>query len=450
MKVYIVAGEPSGDLLASGLMRALGRLVPDVKFRGVGGESMMAVGAGVCVNVDSDSDAGVRADVSCSDGCGNDAGEADNERFSSLFDISEISVMGFFEVVPRLPLILKRIQQTISDIEAFGPDVLITVDSWGFVSALLTKLRKKWRRAARSGNCAGGGMPSQIPVVHYVAPQVWAWKKGRARNVARLVDRLMTLLPDEGRWFERWGLRSDFVGHPVVERTVDAALDTDGFHAANAIPADATIVTVLPGSRHSETKRLIPILREAIVRIATKVQNIFVVVPTVPGVEKEVRRGFAELEGRVPVCVVTGEVSRYNAFAVSRLALAKSGTVSLELVAFGVPHMIVYTFGRLSNLIARWMVKVRFANLINILADREIIPEFLLWRCRPDLIADCAVTILESRQEADRQMAEAADVMRRLRLPDILPSDRAAQIVAEMAGRSEETREDPGRREVNN
>ncbi len=402
MKVYIVAGEPSGDLLASGLMRALRRLVPDVKFRGVGGESMMAVGT--------------YSDVSSGSGTGSGA---ETERFKSLFDISEISVMGIFEVVPRLPLILKRIRQTVSDIEAFEPDVLVTVDSWGFVSALLTRLRKK---------------STKIPVVHYVAPQVWAWKKGRARNVARLVDRLMTLLPDEGRWFEPYGLHSDFVGHPVVERVADAVLDDDAFRKANAIPADATVISVLPGSRHSEVKRLLPILKEAIERLAVQFRNIFVIVPTVPGVEQEVRRGFEGFPH--PVQVVTGEINRYNTFAISKLALAKSGTVSLELVSFGVPHMIVYTFGRLSNLIARWLVKVRFANLVNILANREIIPEFLLWRCRPELIADCAVTLLESWQEADKQMSEAADVMQRLRLPDILPSDRAAQIVAEMAGRT--------------
>jgi lipid-A-disaccharide synthase len=413
VKVYIIAGEPSGDLLASGLMRALLRLAPDVKFRGVGGESMTAVGAG----------------------------------FKSLFEISDISVMGIFEVLPRLPLILKHIRNTVSDIEEFSPDVLVTVDSWGFVSALLTRLKKRG---------------SKIPVVHYVAPQVWAWKKGRARNVARLVDRLMTLLPDEGRWFEPHGLRSDFVGHPVVERIDRTALDPDGFRAANGIPAEATVISVLPGSRHSETKRLIPILKEAIERVVAgegresadavgaakvvdaahaveaeqrtaKIKNIFVLVPTVPGVEKEVRRGFEDFP--VPVRIVTGEANRYNAFAISKLALAKSGTVSLELVSFNVPHLIAYTFGRLSNYVAKALVKVRFANLINLLADREIIPEFVLDRCRPDLIADCATRLLTTPRSAERQVAEAQEVMQRLRLPDILPSDRAAQIVSEVATR---------------
>ena len=403
MKVYIVAGEPSGDLLASGLMRALLRFVPDVQFRGVGGESMMAVNCGA-----------------------NGAVTGSGGRFRSLFDISEISVMGFFAVLPRLPLILKRIRQTIKDIEEFSPDVLVTVDSWGFVSALLTRLRKKWRRTAH-----GGGLSTQISVIHYVAPQVWAWKKGRARNVARLVDRLMTLLPDEGRWFEKYGLQCDFVGHPVVERVSEAALDPEGFRAANGIPTSATVVSVLPGSRHSEVKRLIPILKEAVERVAEKYNDLFVVVPTVPTVEKEVRRGFEGFS--LPVCIVTGELNRYNAFSVSSLALAKSGTVSLELAAFNVPHMIAYTFGRFSDRLAKRLVKVRFANLINLLADREIVPEFVLWKCRPGLISECAIELLQSPEKAEKQIVEAHEVMQKLRLPDVLPSDRAAQIVLEMA-----------------
>jgi len=414
MRVYIVAGEPSGDLLASGLMRALGRAHPDVEFAGVGGESMMAV-------------------------------ETVGGRFRSLFDISEISVMGLFEVLPRLPLIMRRIGQTVSDIERFRPNVLVTVDSWGFVSALIIRLRKQWRSNTSSET-------RQIPVVHYVAPQVWAWKKGRARNVARLVDRLMTLLPDEGRWFEPHGLRCDFVGHPVVERIADATVDGAAFRAANDISPSATVVSVLPGSRHSEVKRLIPILKEAIERIAAArnsgadkgvakadsseqladSSDLFVVVPTVAGVEREVRRGFEDLP--LPVRVVTGEVNRYNAFAISALALAKSGTVSLELAAFGVPHMIVYTFSWLTNLAAKLLVKVRFANLINLLADREIIPEFVLSHCRPELIAECGNKLLSSLELAHKQTDEARQVMQRLRLPDILPSERAAQIVAEMAG----------------
>lgn len=376
MKIYLVAGEPSGDLLASALMKAIAAREPRAEFCGVGGESMAAMG------------------------------------FSSLFDISDISVMGIFEVLPRLPLIHKRLRQTAEDIVARQPDVIVTVDSWGFASALLTRLR---RRGVR------------IPMVHYVAPQVWAWKKGRAKNVARLVDRLMTLLPDEGRYFEKYGLRCDFVGHPVVERMAGMQFDTAGFRRENGIPPAATVITLLPGSRRSEIKRLLPVLRGAVERL--EADDLFVVVPTVTAVEPIVHKG---LEGfSVPMRVVSGAQDRYNAFKTSAIALAKSGTVSLELAAVGVPHLIAYSFNPLTNLVARLLVKTRFANLINIIAGREIIPEFLLGNCRPEPIAACAEHLLQSPASAEKQVAEAQEILQRLRLPDILPSDRAAQIVIE-------------------
>lgn len=407
MKIYIIAGEPSGDLLASGLMRALRRLCPDVQFRGVGGESMIAVGR---ENADNERVvAGDDGDFS-----------AAKAGFRSLFDISEISVMGIFEVLPRLPLILKRIRQTVNDIEAFQPDALVTVDSWGFVSAVLSKIKRKLRLGT-----------TQVPVVHYVAPQVWAWKKSRAKNVARLVDRLMTLLPNEGQYFEKYGLRCDFVGHPVVERIARADLDPDGFRARNGIPISARVISVLPGSRNSEVRRLLPIQKDAINQIIKAGhQDVYVVVPTVAGVEAEVRRGFRDFD--VPSCIVTGEVNRYNAFAASTLAIAKSGTVSLELAAVGVPHMIMYKFNALSNMAAKVLVKIRFANLINLLADKEIIPEFVLDNCRADLIADCAEKMLADPKMAENQIVDARQVMSRLRLPDILPSDRAAEVIIEV------------------
>ncbi len=380
MKVYIVAGEPSGDLLASGLMRALRRREPEVEFRGVGGESMAA------------------------------------EGLESRFDIAEISVMGVFEVLPRLRRILGRIRQTADDILAWQPDVLVTVDSWGFVSSLLGRLQKHG---------------SRIPVVHYVAPQVWAWKKGRAKNVAKLVDRLMTLLPYEGQYFEKYGLQCDFVGHPVIERMSAAGLDPEGFRRRHNIPQDAEVVCVLPGSRRSETDRLIPIFRDAVERIRAGHGEIFVVVPTVPGVRRHVEAGFSGCG--FPVRVVTGGGERYNAFAVSRMAIAKSGTVSLELAALGVPHLIAYKFNAPTNVLVRMFVRTPFANLLNILAGREVIPELVLQNCRADKIAARALELLTNPAAATEQAVEAQQILQRLRLPDILPSDRAAQIVAQAA-----------------
>jgi lipid-A-disaccharide synthase len=247
----------------------------------------------------------------------------------------------------------------------------------------------------------------------------------------------MTLLPDEGRWFEPHGLHTDFVGHPVVERIAEGAFDGEAFRREVGIPLDAPLISVLPGSRHSEVKRLLPILKDAVVRVARSVPNLHVVVPTVPGVEAEVRRAF---EGfAIPTVVVAGEVNRYKAFAASRLAIAKSGTVSLELAAIGVPHMIVSTFGRVSDFLAVRLIKVPFANLINLMAGREIIPEFVLQNARPELIAECAGRLLSEPQLANNQVIEARQVMQRLRLPDILPSQRAAEIVLEVAKKNRDT-----------
>ncbi len=380
MKVYIIAGEPSGDLLASGMMGALRGMDPGVEFYGLGGESMKSLG------------------------------------FESLFDISDIAVMGIFEVVPRLPVIFRRIRQTVEDIEAHNPDVLVTVDSWGFASAVITKLRKR---------------NTKIPVVHYVAPQVWAWKKGRARNVARLVDRLMMLLPNEGQYFEKYGLKCDFVGHPVIERMSGVEYDTVGFRTRYDIPQDATVVCALPGSRRGEIKRLAPVLRRSLEIIKEKYGEIVVVVPTVGYVADMVREQFEGMD--MPLRVVTGKEDKYNAFRTSSVALAVSGTVSLELTAAGTPHLIVYTFNFLTNWLVRNFINTRYANLINILVQRPIIPEYVLMYCKPELIAAGALELLTSPEAAQKQIGEAGEVLATLRPEGMMPSERAAQIVIEAA-----------------
>lgn len=379
MKIYFISGEPSGDLLAAGLMKALRRKDPDTEFAGVGGESMKALG------------------------------------LNSLFDISEIAVMGFFEVLPRLPLILKRIRQVIQDIKEQQPDVIVTVDSWGFVSALLGKLKKQ-------------GI--DIPKVHYVAPQVWAWKKGRAKKVAQLVNRLLTLLPNEPAYFEKHGLKCDFVGHPVIENTAGLSDDSTAFRTEYGIPENSLIVSVLPGSRRSEISRLIPVFKGAIQLLAQKHPNLFVVIPTVQTVASEVESAFSDLG--VPYRVLNGQQTRYRAFKASRIAIAASGTVSLELIACRTPHLIAYTFNPFTNFLAKIFIKIKYANLINLLADKEIIPEFLAERCRADLVGAKALELIDNPQMAQEQQTAAQLGLQMLRLPDILPSDKAAEVVMEM------------------
>ncbi|MDR2382915.1 MAG: lipid-A-disaccharide synthase [Prevotellaceae bacterium] len=377
MKIYFVTGEPSGDLLASSLMKALKEKAPEAEFYGVGGETMKSYG------------------------------------FESLFDMAELTVMGFFEVIPRLPLILKRLKQTVADIEKLAPDIIITVDSWGFVSALLSRLKKR---------------QNTIPKLHYVAPQVWAWKKGRAKNVAKLVDRLMTLLPHEPEYFEKYGLKCDFVGHPVVENRIDE-IDASDFRDRYNIPLEANIISVLPGSRNSEVKRLIPVFEKAADILSEKIENLYMVIPTVETVAKKVRKAFEDSD--LPYRIITGRDERYAAFKQSIVAIAASGTVSLELASCKTPHVVAYKFNPFTNFLADIFVKVEYANLLNLLCNKEIIPEFVLNECLAELIANKVFELTDSKIAA-QMIRESSEGLQKLQLPDVLPSEKAAEIVLEM------------------
>ncbi|MDR1172158.1 MAG: lipid-A-disaccharide synthase [Bacteroidales bacterium] len=379
--VYIIAGEPSGDLLASRLMQALHDKDPGIRFAGMGGETMIAMG------------------------------------FESLFDISEISVMGIMEVVPKLRVILRRVKQVVADIREQRPDVVVTVDSWGFVHQVLARLKKE--------GC-------KIPKVHYVAPQVWAWKKGRAKTVARLVDRLMALLPYEPPYFEKYGLNCTFVGHPVIETTANLVNDPVAFKVKYGIPEQCTLMSVLPGSRHSEIKRLIPVFRQALLQLKKTFPDLYVVIPSVAAISREVEAAFADLE--VPHRIIMGQYERYAAFQASMFALAASGTVSLELTAFGIPHVIAYRFGYVTNKILKHFAGTKYANLINILADKFVIPEFVLENCREPLITPKVLDLMQQSDKAKAQMDEAQQYLLKLKPGDMTPSQKAAETVWSVIG----------------
>ena len=374
--VYIIAGEPSGDLLAWRLMRALREKDPSIRFAGIGGETMTATG------------------------------------FESLFDISDISVMGFVEVIPKLRLIMRRLNEVITDIHQRRPDVIVTVDSWGFVHQLLARLKKEG---------------SNIPKVHYVAPQVWAWKKGRAKTVARLVDHLMTLLPFEPPYFEKHGLKCTFAGHPVIENTVNLSTDIAAFKAQYEIPEQCTLISVLPGSRNSEIKRLIPVFKQVLVQLKKKYPNLFIVIPSVAAIAGKVEAAFAGFE--VPHRVVIGQNERYTAFRSSVFAPAASGTVSLELTACGTPHVIAYSFGYITNRAIKPFSGTKYANLLNILADKYIIPEFILENCRESLITSAVLDLMQDSEKAKTQVDEGKQILLKLKPDNTMPSQKAAETV---------------------
>ena len=422
--VYIIAGEPSGDILASRLMQALMQRVPDLRFTGVGGETMQALG------------------------------------FKTLFPIAELSVMGFWEVAPRLPLILRRMKQVMTDLEQQQPDVLVTVDSWGFVRAILKKVRKR---------------KMKIHTVHYVAPQVWAWKKSRAPKAAKLMDRMMTLWPYEPPYFEKYGLRCDFVGHPVIENITcesekspalsiespalstespalsiespalpaespalpaeslsrqDTSADLAQLKALYPIPHDCTLLCLLPGSRHSEVKRLIPIFKKVAANLHPHFPDLFVAIPSVDAIAKEVEDAFADLS--IPHCLILGQRDRYLTFRACRFAVAASGSVTLELAACGAPHLIVYRFSSITNFVVKRLITTKYANLINILANRYVIPEFVLDNCRADLITTKTLHYLRHPEAAQEQVAQAKTYFAQLKPDGMTPSEKAASVVLDV------------------
>lgn len=375
--IYLIAGEPSGDLLASRLMKALREKTDrKVRFAGVGGETMAEQG------------------------------------FESLFDSSELAVMGLAEVIPSIPRIMARIRQTVDDIVAKKPAVVITVDSWSFSARVNQGLR-----SLRTG----------IPQVHYVAPQVWAWKKGRAKTCGRYIDLLLALLPYEAKYFTPYGLKVDFVGHPVVEGGA-AKGNGAAFRAEHGIAENEKLLCVLPGSRRSEIKYLLPVFKDTVALLAQKHPDAKIVVPTVATVQDAVKA--AVREWALPVCVVTGETARYDAFAAADAALAASGTVALELAMAKVPYTIAYKMNPVSSFLARKLVSGKYANLVNILADGEIVKEYLLEDCRPDLLALEVEKLLTDEAYKNAEVNSAFDVLKMLGADGAeTPSQKAADAI---------------------
>ncbi len=350
LKVYLIAGEPSGDLLGSRIMRALKQKTKNaVQFFGVGGETM------------------------------------ENEGLKSLFNIADLSVMGFVEVLPSLPKILRHFNEIIADIKAVQPDVILTIDSFSFSIRVHKRLIK-----------AG----IQIPHAHCVAPQVWAWKKERAKTLGRYVDRLFCLLPGEPAYFTPYGLKADFIGHPVIEGGADKG-DRTHFIKKYQIPKDAKILCVLPGSRKNEIKYLLPIFKNAVHILRQKYQNIFVVIPTVSTVRRQVVESMSHADE--PYIIVRGEKERYDAFAAADAAIAASGTVSLELALAGVKHLIAYRVAPFTAFLARRLLKIKYVNLINLLANKELIPELLQENCTAEKIADIITAFLRSKKQDARE-----------------------------------------------
>ncbi len=372
MKVFLIAGESSGDKLGAALMAGLKTLVPDVEFVGVGGPLMEA------------------------------------EGMQSRFPMSELSVMGIAEILPKYRALKRRIAETADAVLAENPDVMITIDSPDFCLRVAKIVKAS----------------SDLRTVHYVAPSVWAWREGRAVKMAKVIDHVLALLPFEPPYMEAVGMRCDFVGHPVVAE--ERADDASGAAWRRAVGIDdAPMILALPGSRRGEVTRLAPTFSKALKTVVARHPNARVVVPTVPHLETMVRELTADWAGD-PVVICNDMDAKRAAFAAADIALAASGTVSLELAANETPMVIAYDMNWFSRQIIKRMLKIDTVTLVNLVSETRAVPELLGEACEPEQIAATLLDVMHSPKD---QVAAMNVTMDRLGRGGAAPGERAARAV---------------------
>ena len=378
-KIFLLAGEPSGDVIGARLMQALQRGQQDtpVQFFGIGGSRMQARG------------------------------------LNSLFPMEELSLMGFTEVLPHVPNLLRRLTQTRKEIQRQRPDMALTIDSPSFSLRLQKRLDGQ-----------------ALKRVHYVAPQVWAWRRGRAATLGAKIDHLLALLPFEPPFFRRYGLPCSFVGHPIIEeagRRGNAAL----FRKRYEQPDDAPIICLLPGSRLSEIKQHMPILRATANRLCQRFPRLRMILPTLPSLTP-VLRAMVE-DWPVRPLILDERADRFDAYAASWLAIAASGTVTLELALANLPHVTIYRTGAVTAWLARRMISVDHVNLVNLILNRPVVPERLQEDCSPESISGSVLNLIEDPDRREAQKASLGEVMTMLRGgEDGTPSEQAARRVLDL------------------
>lgn len=377
---YLIAGEASGDNIGAGLMAALKeRYGPQVEIYGIGGPRMQAQG------------------------------------LQSLFDYSELAIMGFVEVIKHLPRVLARMKQTLEHIKTHTPSVLITIDSPGFNKRLVKKLKAE----------LGADCP---PLVHVVAPTVWAYKPKRAKQFAKLFDHLLVILPFEPPYFEAEGLPCHYIGHPSAWEWQHAKADVAAFKAQHQIADTDMCVGVLPGSRAGEIAFHWPVFRETIARVAKEIPSLKTIMPLPahlrPALEDRLKAW------PTPLVLVDPVTEKHAAFKAMHGALAKSGTVTLELALAGVPMIVSHKVTAFSAWLIRRMLLIKYYSLVNILGDAEILPEYMQEECTPEVLAPALKKHLLDEATRNAQKENAHLALHTLEMNDGLsPAQHAVRVI---------------------
>ena len=382
LRLFAVAGEHSGDRLGGKLLAVLRQRLGDrLQIAGAGGQDMLAQG------------------------------------LAPVFPMADVAVMGLGDVVKRLPLIIRRVYQTVAAARAFNPHALLIIDSPDFTHPIAKRFRRQ---------CP------DVPIIDYVSPTVWAWRPGRARAMAPYVDHLLALLPFEPAAHARLGgPPCTYVGHPIAER-LDwiRSLDTDELARRLNLAPGRPVLALLPGSRRGVIRRLLPDFRETVRLLSERATPPEVILPTIAERRDELTALTADWPLRPHI--VVGEDDKFAAFRLARAALAASGTVTLELAAAGTPMVAAYRIGPVAYRL-RWLTSAPSIILANLVLGRNFVPEFLETAVDPAVLADRVSELLTDTPARAAQLAALAEIPAKLAPPATSPSEAAADIVLRYA-----------------
>ena len=375
--ILIVAGEASGDLHGANLVAALRELAPELTVAAMGGKALKAQGV------------------------------------EMLYDAARLAVVGIIEVLSHLRDIRQAMAALVVHLQERRPDLLVLIDYPDFNFLLA-------RKAKRLG----------IPILYYISPQVWAWRRGRVKTIRRLVDRMAVILPFEQAFYRKYGMEVDFVGHPLLD-TVRTILPREAFLGHHHIPAHHTLIGLLPGSRRKEIATMLPVFLAAAARLKAQYPDLTFLIPLAPTLE------MADLEAAgLAGCGLDYRVieeERYELMAACDAVMAASGTVTLELAILGVPMVVSYRVSPVTYALGRWLIKVDYAALVNLVAGERVVEELLQHDATPEKISEAVGRLLSDTEYRRVMIAKLHQVRETLGAPGA--SRRTAQLVVQMIGR---------------
>ena len=357
-KIFILTGEPSGDKLASRVIRELNKINSEIKYLSVGGENLKAL------------------------------------EIRSIYDLKEITYIGFTKVILNIFKINKKINETVKAIVEFNPDILFTVDSPDFTLRVAERVKKQNKK---------------IKTIHYVAPQVWVWRESRVKKIKKFIDHILLLFSFEKHYFDKENIRNDFVGHPLLDDTAESKIDINQIFEKNK-----ALISVFPGSRISEIDVLTPILLDFIKLMNSKYQD-FIYIFHSTKQHYQLIQNYIKSKDLKNCEIISDDKIKSHTLKRSVFAVAKSVTVSLEICKSKIPSIILYKMNFINYLIVRILIKVKFANIINIAAKEEVIPELLQTKCNAKNIFETVSNFINNPNKMKAQINKTQLILEKLK-----------------------------------